>query len=223
VVFERLTDLRVGLYRKLVGHSISLSHVVNSGASVKTLVDDVERAQEYQLRIKLPGSSAILSLLAGTLLGWWVRPESLLIMVPASLLLLFVFPQLISRFTVLLAENIEAEENTYTQIIESSVHGVIEAQIYGYLDQSLVPAAQQELKIVKSEKMLLNKSGVFALSTYLIIASAIVGSVWIKCRINHGQYHSRQCDHSYHIHQQHHRCRWSECYRHSRRHRRHTS
>jgi ABC-type transport system involved in cytochrome bd biosynthesis fused ATPase/permease subunit len=178
-VFESLTDLRVALYRKLVGRSISLSNVVNSGASVKTLVDDVERAQEYQLRIKLPGSSAILSLLAGTLLGWWVRPESLLITVPASLILLFVFPLLISRFTVPLAENIEAQESRYTQIIESSVHGVIEAQIYGYLDQSLAPVAQQELKIVKSEKRLLNKSGMFALSTYSIIASAIVGSVWI--------------------------------------------
>jgi thiol reductant ABC exporter CydC subunit len=178
-VFESLTDLRVALYRKLVGRSIYLSNVVNSGASVKTLVDDVERAQEYQLRIKLPGSSAILSLLAGTLLGWWVRPESLLITVPASLILLFVFPLLISRFTVPLAENIEAQESRYTQIIESSVHGVIEAQIYGYLDQSLAPVAQQELKIVKSEKRLLNKSGMFALSTYSIIASAIVGSVWI--------------------------------------------
>jgi ATP-binding cassette subfamily C protein CydC len=120
-----------------------------------------------------------LSLLAGTLLGWWVRPESLLITVPASLILLFVFPLLISRFTVPLAENIEAQESRYTQIIESSVHGVIEAQIYGYLDQSLAPVAQQELKIVKSERRLLNESGVFAFSTYSIIASAIVGSVWI--------------------------------------------
>ena len=178
-VFERLTDLRVALFRKLVVRSITLSNVVNSGASVKTLVDDVERAQEYQLRIKLPGSSAILSLVAGTLLGWWVRPESLLITVPASLILLFVFPLLISRFSVPLAENIEAEESRYSEIIESSAHGVIEAQIYGYLDQSLAPAAQQELKIVESEKKLLNKSGVFALSTYSIIASAIVGSVWI--------------------------------------------
>jgi ATP-binding cassette subfamily C protein CydC len=117
--------------------------------------------------------------LAGTLLGWWVRPESLLITVPASLILLFVFPLLISRFTVPLAENIEAQESRYTQIIESSVHGVIEAQIYGYLDQSLAPVAQQELKIFKSEKRLLNKSGVFAFSTYSVIASAIVGSAWI--------------------------------------------
>jgi thiol reductant ABC exporter CydC subunit len=183
-VFESLTDLRVGLYRKLVERPISVSNVVNSGASVKTLVDDVERAQEYQLRIKLPGSSAILSLLAGTLLGWWVRPESLLITVPAALLLLFVFPLLISRFTVALAAKIEAQEIRYTEIIESAVHGVIEAQIYGYLDQSLAPVAQQELAIVKSENKLLNKSGVFALSTYLVIASAIVGSAWITYSVS---------------------------------------
>jgi thiol reductant ABC exporter CydC subunit len=178
-VFESLTELRVGLYKKLVRTSITMSHVVNSGASVKTLVDDVERAQEYQLRIKLPGSSAVLSLVAGTLLGWWVRPESLLITVPASLILLFVFPLLISRFTVPLAVNIEAQEVKYTQIVESSVHGVIEAQIYGYLEQSLAAASAHELEISKSEKKLISKSGVFALSAYLIIAAAIVGSAWI--------------------------------------------
>jgi thiol reductant ABC exporter CydC subunit len=183
-VFESLTDLRVGLYRTLVERPISVSNVVNSGASVKTLVDDVERAQEYQLRIKLPGSSAILSLLAGMLLGWWVRPESLLITVPAALLLLFVFPLLISRFTVALAAKIEAQEIKYTEIIESAAHGVIEAQIYGYLDQSLAPVAQQELAIVKSENKLLNESGVFAFSTYLIFASAIVGSAWITNSIS---------------------------------------
>ena len=178
-VFERLTDLRVSLYEKLVERSIAISHVVNSGASVKTLVDDVERAQEYQLRIKLPGSSAILSLLAGTLLGWWVRPESLMITIPASLILLFIVPLVISRFTVPLAEEIEAQENIYTQLIEASVHGVIEAQIYGYLDQSLAPAVQQELQIAKSENELLSKSGVFSLLAYSVIASAIVGSTWL--------------------------------------------
>jgi ATP-binding cassette subfamily C protein CydC len=107
-----------------------------------------------------------------------------LITVPAALLLLFVFPLLISRFTVALAAKIEAQEIKYTEIIESAVHGVIEAQIYGYLDQSLAPVAQQELAIVKSENKLLNKSGVFALSTYLIIASAIVGSAWITYSVS---------------------------------------
>jgi thiol reductant ABC exporter CydC subunit len=178
-VFEHLTTLRVELYKKLVAQSVGISSVVNSGSAVKTLVDDVERAQEYQLRVKLPGSSAILSLTAGTLLGWWVRPESLLITVPASLVLLFAFPVLISRLTVPLAENIEAQEVRYTEIIESSVHGVIEAQMYGYLEQSLQPAAQQELEIAKSERSLVSNSGAFSFSTNLVIAVAIVGSAWI--------------------------------------------
>jgi ABC-type transport system involved in cytochrome bd biosynthesis fused ATPase/permease subunit len=86
---------------------------------------------------------------------------------------------LISRLTVPLAENIEAQEVRYTEIIESSVHGVIEAQMYGYLEQSLQPAAQQELEIAKSERRLVSNSGVFSFSTNLVIAVAIVGSAWI--------------------------------------------
>jgi ABC-type transport system involved in cytochrome bd biosynthesis fused ATPase/permease subunit len=72
-VFDRLTNLRVQMYSKLVGKSIAISSIINSGSTVKALVDDVERAQEYQLRIKLPGSSACISLFAGVLLGWWVQ------------------------------------------------------------------------------------------------------------------------------------------------------
>ena len=178
-VFDRLTALRVQLYSKLVGRSIAVSSVVNSGSAVKTLVDDVERAQEYQLRIKLPGSSAVLSLVAGALLGWWVRPESLLVTVPASFLLLLIFPKLISRINVPLARRIEAQENVYARTIESSVHGVIEAQIYGYLHQSLLPAQRIEEELATSEKELVAKSSIFSLSANLIIASSIVGSTYI--------------------------------------------
>lgn len=182
-VFERLTELRVGLYERLVGNSISISSVVNSGSAVKTLVDDVERAQEYQLRVKLPGSSAVLSLVAGILLGWWVHPESLFFTVPASLVLLFLFPKLISMTMVPIAKKIEEEENRYTQIVESSVHGVIEAQIYGYLHQTLERAQQQEIVIASNERRLVGKSSAFATITNLVIAFSIVGSAWIANRI----------------------------------------
>lgn len=178
-VFDRLTSLRVQLYSKLVANSVSLSSIVNSGTATKTLVDDVERAQEYQLRIKLPGSSAVLSLIAAMLLGWWVRPESLLITIPASLLLLFVFPLTISQFNVPLARKLEAQENIYTQVIEASVHGVIEAQIYGYLEQSLIPARASEEQIAASEKSLVSKSALYSVATNFVIATSIVGSTWL--------------------------------------------
>ena len=178
-VFDRLTNLRVQLYSNLVGNSIAVSSVVNSDTAVKTLVDDVERAQEYQLRIKLPGASAVVSLVAGALLGWWVRPESLLITIPASFALLLVFPRLISRFNVPLARSIEAQENKYSRLVETSVHGVIEAQIYGYLEQSLIPVKASEFEIAKSEKSLVSKNSGFSFGTNLIIASAVVGSTWM--------------------------------------------
>lgn len=177
-VFDRLTNLRVQLYSKLVAHSIAFSHLVNTGTAVKTLVDDVERAQEYQLRIKLPRAAAVLSLTAGALLGWWVRPESLLITIPASGVLLLLFPRLISKFNVPLARMIEAQENKYSQLVEVSVHGVVEAQIYGYLEQSLLPAKAAESAILRSEKQLTSKSSYFAFMANVMIAAAVVGSVW---------------------------------------------
>ena len=178
-VFEKLTALRLRIYVQLVQHSIALSGLVNSGAAVKSLVDDVERAQEYELRIKLPGTSAVFALTAGILLGWWVRPESLLITVPVSIILLLLFPFQITRLTVPTAQHIELAENIYTQQIEASVHGVIEAQIYGYFEQSLQPVLEQERKIADTEEKLLVKSGFFSLFTNLTIAFAVVGSAWV--------------------------------------------
>ena len=178
-VFDRLTNLRVRMYSKLVGKSIAVSSILNSGTAVKTLVDDVERAQEYQLRIKLPGSSAIISLSAAVLLGWWVRPESLFITVPASLVLLFIFPRLIARLNVPLARTLEAQENEYNQNVEATVHGVVEAQIYGYLKQSLLPAKASEDEIALSEKKLVSRSSFFSFGTNLIISASIVGSTWL--------------------------------------------
>ena len=156
-----------------------MSSVVNSGTAVKTLVDDVERAQEYQLRIKLPASSAIISLAAAVLLGWWVRAESLFVTVPASIMLLFIFPTLISRVNVPLARKLESQENNYNQVVEAAVHGVIEAQIYGYLQQSLIPAKASEDEIASTEKTLISRISIFSVGTNLIIASSIVGSAWL--------------------------------------------
>jgi thiol reductant ABC exporter CydC subunit len=178
-VFDRLTNLRVQMYSKLVGKSIAVSSILNSGTAVKTLVDDVERAQEYQLRVKLPGSSAIISLFVAVLLGWWVRPESLFITVPASLLVLFIFPRFIARLNIPLARTLEAQENKYNQQVEATVHGVVEAQIYGYLQQSLMPAKASEDEISLTEKNLVLRSSFFSFGTNLIISSSIVGSAWL--------------------------------------------
>jgi ABC-type transport system involved in cytochrome bd biosynthesis fused ATPase/permease subunit len=64
-VFARLTSLRVELFSSLDRRGLSAARDINSGTFVKALVDDVERGQEYQLRVVLPSLAAILSVGAG--------------------------------------------------------------------------------------------------------------------------------------------------------------
>ena len=68
-VFDRLTALRTSLYRKIASSSIKFIQDFSSTAAVKTLVDDVERAQEYQLRVVLPRVAAVIALITGLLLA----------------------------------------------------------------------------------------------------------------------------------------------------------
>lgn len=183
-VFDRLTSLRVAIYSNLVKKSISVSSIINSGNAVKSLVDDVERAQEYQLRIKLPGISAAFALLFGVLLGWWVRVESLLITVPASIALLFILPAAISHTTVKAAKGIEEQENSYINVVEAAAHGVIEARIYGYLEQTFSPVRNREITISNQESALIKRSANFSVITNLIVAGSIVGSAYVAYLIS---------------------------------------
>ena len=96
-VFDRLTSLRVALYQKIAASSIKFVQEFSSSSAVKTLVDDVERAQEYQLRIVLPRASAFIALFTGALLGLWVNFTSIFIIGPAVLLTLIIYPRLIIR------------------------------------------------------------------------------------------------------------------------------
>lgn len=178
-VFDQLTTLRVRIYSQVAAKSISASSVVNSGPAVKSLVDDVERAQEYQLRIKLPGASAAFALTSGVLLGWWIRPESLFITAPVSLILLTLMPALISRTALPLAQEIEKKESEYTRIVDSAVHGVVEARIYGYLEQSFTPAQRQETEVSQKERLLIYRSGFFSLVANLLIGGSIAATAFL--------------------------------------------
>jgi thiol reductant ABC exporter CydC subunit len=185
-VFDRLTSLRVQIYSNLARMSISTSSIVNSGPAVKSLVDDVERAQEYQLRIKLPGASAVLAVSAGTLLGWWVRAETLIVTLPVSLALLLVLPAVISRGSVPAARNFEYQENEYTKNIESAVHGIVEARIYGYLEESYLPSKNLELDIKRREISLIKVSGVFSFIASLLVGGSIAGSAFLAFSLSEG-------------------------------------
>lgn len=159
-VFDRLTHLRVRLYSKMTSDPLRLIRDLGSGNLVKRVVDDVERAQEYQLRVSLPHAAAIISVAVGVLLGAWIRLQSLVVTVPVALTLLLYIPYRIKRTCENAARGIETSENEYATLIQQASHGILEAQLYGYLDERLSRTSNIEEGIwQKEEKLLLPIQG----------------------------------------------------------------
>lgn len=186
-VFDRLTAIRTSLYRKIAGCSIKFIQEFTSASAVKTLVDDVERSQEYQLRVVLPRVAAVIALVTGALLGLWVNLTSIFITGPALLLTLFIYPKLILRSCQGSAVEIERLENEYTSAIEVSTYGITEAQIYGYLTEIQQHSAGLAKKISKIEQNLIGKSGRLSYLTSVTIGSTLVALVLLAYNLRQSE------------------------------------
>lgn len=174
-VFSRLTSLRVNLFAALDKRGIAASREINSGTFVKALVDDVERGQEYQLRVVLPGVSAMISVGAGVGLGALIQPETLWITTPSSIFLLFVIPQVISAFCKSKSASIEGFENYYSSNISASTVGVVEAMMYGFHSARKEETAKTEELLRKTETLLFRNVFFAQILTISIFGAATVG------------------------------------------------
>lgn len=174
-VFDQLTKVRVRLYEAVASHPRELLRDISSGTLVKRIVDDVERAQEYQLRVTLPGVAAVISVAVGIALGGWIKLESILITLPLSILLLFLFPHLIKSECESTARKIELSESQYAKLLEQSAHGMAEATLYGYLDERLEQTGQIENAIWQQENSLLTLSRRYQFLVGAVSGAALVG------------------------------------------------
>lgn len=177
VVFARLTSLRVELFASLDRRELSAARDINSGTFVKALVDDVERGQEYQLRVVLPGLAAILSVGAGVGLGALMQPETLWITGPASAALLYFIPRIIERLCKRESFQIEESENQYSMQISAASLGAIEAHMYGFLEQSKEGTRQNEIALEKKETKLLRSVLFTQMITIAIFGGATVATM----------------------------------------------
>ncbi|MEI9907251.1 MAG: ABC transporter transmembrane domain-containing protein [Actinomycetota bacterium] len=153
-VFNQLTGVRVKLFQGISANPLELIRDSGAGRLVKRLVDDVERAQEYELRVTMPHAAATISLATGVALGGWIQPVSLIITVPVAFLLLFVIPRLIKSHSQGIASSIENLESSYATQIQEATHGLIEAKLYGYLDQRLARISTLEMQALEEERKL---------------------------------------------------------------------
>lgn len=176
-VFRSLTSLRVALFEKISARDISLVHDSTSGHYVKSIVDDVERAQEYQLRVTLPRYVAYLSIGFSLLLGLWIYPSTLLILLPISVALVLGIPSIVAKKSIAMAETIEKLENDYSVAVSDATYGATEAQIYGYGQQIIDGLHAIEQAIHVGERNLLRTIRLLQALTFLLLGSAICGVI----------------------------------------------
>ena len=175
-VFRRLTAIRVKLFERLADRISLIVRDLNSGNYVKAIVDDVERAQEYQLRVTLPRYAAFISLVSGLLLAFWIYPVILVILLPVTLALLLAIPSIVNKKCSSQSFIIEEIENRYAREISDANYGITEARIYGYEDRLLKKIHSIEREIASAEKALLGTIRNLQFLTLLLIGVSIVGT-----------------------------------------------
>ena len=186
-VFRRLTALRVDLFEKLSSRATLIVRDLNSGSFVKALVDDVERAQEYQLRVSLPRYAAWFSIAFALLVGLWVYPPTLVILLPVSLALLIALPSVVSGKCAMQSTKIEEIENQYAREIASAHYGSIEASIYGYQDRVIQKLHNLEEEILCGEKRLLSTIRTLQFLTFSLLGTSVVGTALLIFNIQENQ------------------------------------
>ena len=130
-IFRKLTGLRRALFDAIASR---LSEV-NVAQMSKSIIDDVERAQEFHLRVTLPGISALTSGAVTTLISYWVEPQLLFWVLPALAIFAVVVPYLTRTWLDPLARELEIKEGEYAEVLASASFAVIEADVFGYRDQ----------------------------------------------------------------------------------------
>lgn len=178
-VFGRLSRLRVRLFEAITSNPLELIRGLSSGTLVKRVVDDVERVQEYELRITLPHIAGAITVLTAVVLGEWILPVSILITLPVSIMLLFILPIFVKAHCEVIARRIEVLENEYAALVQQASHGIAEARFYGYLDERQEQTKEIEIAIMHEEDALLKTNSRFAFASAAMLGVALVGLSWL--------------------------------------------
>ena len=176
-VFKKLADLRSNLYERIISNPAELVIAGRGGRLVKQVVDDVERVQEYELRVFMPGAAALITMFAATLLAFWLQPTIGLMWLALTFILTILIPIFANRSIRELTEKLEDFENKYSDQVRQNTHGSLEAELYGYLDQITLKTHQLENEINQIERQLLSKVRFFQFIINLILMFALLRTI----------------------------------------------
>ena len=179
-VFNALTRIRSELFDVISKLPVTATRKIIVGSFAKTIVDDVERAQEYQLRNRLPQLSALISVSLGALVGAWISPSTLIVTFPVFILFFGLIPYLVSRWIFPPSFHVEDSESELADSLSVTMGELQEGEIFGYYDQLIFRSKEKIDDIAVKERGVLKRVSYvqsFALTT---LALAIVGSIYVS-------------------------------------------
>ena len=172
-IFRKLTDIRVRLFSSFL---LSMRERAQDIATQsKGVIDDVERAQEFHLRVTIPGLSAMIAGAVTIALAWSIDGVLLIWVVALSIIFTFFIPFAVHRFLDPLAEAIEERENEFATEVASAAHAMVEADIYGYGEQYRLSLSHSAKDLLQLEKRNFRRTSILQLIVITAIGSALVG------------------------------------------------
>lgn len=176
-VFTSLTSVRANLFSRIATTPISLMRDLIEGSLIKKVVDDVERAQEFQLRTVLPRMSALISVIVGSALGVWIAPQSLFFTIPAFVIFFLAIPVIHRLRVVKPAFFVEDRESELANLLAISAAEVKEAEIFGYLPALIEQRQTQIRNITFGEIQLVKRISYLQFLSLVTLGTVLLGAI----------------------------------------------
>jgi ABC-type transport system involved in cytochrome bd biosynthesis fused ATPase/permease subunit len=172
-IFKKLTGIRVQLFSAIASQLRINSQ--SMAAQSKLIIDDVERAQEFHLRVTLPEISALLTGLTTILLALWIDPAVVIWFVLTTSIFAIAIPYLVRKYLDPIAFRIEEAENRFASEISESSHALVEAEVFGYAEhyRSLLHEATFNLRQLEVKSYL--RTSIVQLLAISGIGTALIG------------------------------------------------
>ena len=172
-IFKKLTGVRVQLF------SAFASRVRGESSSVatqsKSVIDDVERAQEFHLRVTLPGLSACVAGAVTVLLAAWIDSTLLVWSIALTVVFLLAIPIAVRRLLDPIATEIESCENIFAGEVTNAADALVEAEIFGYGENFRDQLKKSARELQRLEKKSATFISILQFSTIASLGSALVG------------------------------------------------
>lgn len=171
-IFRRLTTLRVGLFQSFSRQLSSKSGEISE--RTKALVDDVERAQEFHLRVSLPGISAAIAGFITVGIALWINPIIAIFPLSTYLILAIFIPWAVRKYLDPISVEIEESENLFAEMISTAAHAMVEADIYGYGERYRESLNDSSQRLRELERKFYRRLSCLALLATSAVAASLV-------------------------------------------------